>query len=334
MRRPVWLPLLFFVVLCLLTPNRCMGFRHLIEGEPVPALSLRDLEGKSHSLADNKGKVLLIIYWRPGQDRSLDALKDLKVISEQFKDKPFSILAITKDTDNLSALKEVKKSLELPFPLLLDSKEDVYSRFGVFVFPCTALIDKKGIYRFHYGGFREDFRETIAKQLKVLLGIMPEEALKSQAEEQPPHLTEEQKRAENHLNLAKTLEKRGMDDSALEEFKKAAELDPANSEAHILLGFALLDQKEIDQAVNHLSRGMELNPKSADAKIGLGRAYRMKGETDKALRILQAELDLCPDSAAIHLELGEVYESLGRTDQAMKHYKAAAEYALKKGESY
>lgn len=325
---------MFVAALFLIAPCQCWGFRHLKEGEPPPGFTLNDLEDRSHSVADYRGRVLLIIYWRLGQDRSLDALKALKVIGEQFKNQPLSILSVTKDANNISSLKETKKSLDLSFPILLDSKEEVYSQFGVFVFPSTALIDKKGIYRYHYGGFRDDFRDVISKQVNVQLGFTPGEAMQVKGDEQSLLLTDEQKKAQNHLNLGKTLKKRGMDEKSLEEFTKAVELDDANPDAQVYLGFALLDIKEVDQALGHFNRAMELDPKSTDAKIGLGRAYRMKGETDKALQVLQAELGLYPDAAIIHLELGEVYESMGKHEGALKHYKAAAESALKEQKKF
>lgn len=330
MKRRSFVAACLFLAIFLVGSPLCLGFRNLKEGEISPDFKLKDLNGKTHSLSQSKGKVIVILYWRVGQERSLKALKELKVIFEKLSDQPFEILAITKDTNKLSEIKDLKKSLKIPFPVLLDSEAEVYSEFGVFVFPSTALIDRNRAYRFHYGGFREDYQNEIFGQTRILLGLITEKELQAEKEKEPARLKEEQKRAINYVNLGKTLRKRGMDEKAMQEFKKAVKLDPSNPEGHIFLGFSLLDQKKIDQALQHFQRGVELDPRSTDAKIGLGRAYRMKGEMNKALGILQAGLDLCPDSAIIHLELGIVYESLGRTDEALEHYKASAKYSLKK----
>jgi len=214
-------------------------------------------------------------------------------------------------------------------PKILINFAEVYAEFGVFVFPSTALIDKKGVYRFHHGGFRENYYEEIFGQSRILLGLITKEGLNAENGKNFSSLTDDQKRAINHIKLGKTLRKRGMNEKALQNLKEAVELDEANPEGHILLGLLLLDQHETDQALQHLKRGIELDPKSIDAKIGLGRAYRMKGQMDKALGTLQNGLSLCPDSAIIHLELGKIYESLGKTNEALKHYKASAECFLK-----
>lgn len=322
----------FLLVVFLVSSLPCLGFRHLKEGESPPGFKLKDLEGKTHSLSQLKGKVTIVLYGRVGQERSLGAVKELKIIYENLSDQPLQILIITKDTDKneLTKIKGLKKSLGIPFPILLDSEEKVYAEFGVFVFPSTALIDKNGVYRSHYGGFPEDYYDVILGRTRVLLGIITEEELKAERERKIPTMTESQKRALNRINLGKTLLDRGMEEKAMQEFRKAVELDPDNPEGQILLGLSLVNQKEIEQALKHLEKGIELDPRSIDAKIGLGRAYRMKGQTDKALEILQTGLALIPNSAIIHLELGEIYEFLGKTDDALKHYKASAKCSLKK----
>ena len=329
MKRSIVVIIYLLIAIFVIGSSQCWGFRNLKEGEPSPNFTLKDLNGKTYSLSKSKGKVTIILYWRLNQDRSLKALKELKVIFEKLSDQPLQILAITKDTDKLSDIKSLKKSLEIPYPILLDRDAEVYAEFGVFVFPSTALIDKKGVYRFHHGGFRENYYEEIFGQARILLGLITKEGLKAENGKKFSSLTEDQKRAINRIKLGKTLKKRGMDEKALQNLKEAVELDEANPEGHILLGLLLLDQQDTDQALQHLKKGIELDPRSIEAKIGLGRAYRMKGQTDKALGTLQNGLSLCPDSAIIHLELGKIYESLGKTNEALKHYKASAECSLK-----
>jgi peroxiredoxin len=169
------------VIICLLSAifmtgsSQCWGFRNLKEGEPAPDFKLKDLDGKTYSLSKAKGKVTVILYWRPGQERSLNALKALKGISEELSDQPLQILAITKDADKLSKIKSLKESLQIPYPILLDREAEVYAKFGVFVFPATALIDKKGIYRFHHGGFRDNYYEEISGLVRILLGLITKE---------------------------------------------------------------------------------------------------------------------------------------------------------------
>jgi len=331
MRKSSLMAVCLVLAIYLVVLPQCFGFMHLKEGEKSPDFSLKDLKGKTHSLYRLKGKVVLVLYWRVEQERSLKALIGLKNIAEKLSDYDVQILAVTKDTDKLSDIKSLKKSAGIPFPILLDSEEKVYSEFGVFVFPSTALFGRKGVYRYHYGGFREDYHDEILGRARVALGLITEKELAAEKDKKSNGPTEGQKKAINHIDFGKKLREKGMSEKAMQEFEKAVELDPDNPEGHISLGFSLLDKNEIDQALVQLKLGSEHDSRSTEARVGLGRAYRLKGQTDKALEILETGLNLCPDSAPIHFELGAVYEALGKTDKALKHYKASTECYLKKG---
>jgi tetratricopeptide (TPR) repeat protein len=323
------LNILLIQVILLICSLNSWGFRNLKEGDTVNDFSLKDISGNTHSISQLKGKTILILYWRVGQERSNEALKELKVLQGNIPDQSFVIMAITKDIDKITEIKEIKKSLDIPFNILLDNDAGVYSDFGVFVFPSTALIDRNGVFRFYYGGFRSDYKEELYGQVRLLLGLITPEGLKAEREIKTQDLTENQKRAINHINLAKTLRSRGMDQKAFEESQKALDFDPNNVDGHILLGLSFLDKNETDKALHNFQKALELNPRSTEAKIGLGTAYRLKGQTDKALEILKNGINLCPDSAVIHFELGKIYESLGKTDEALKQYKTSAECSLK-----
>ncbi len=99
-----------FIAIYLVFLPQCFGFRHLKEGESTPDFKLKDLKDKTHSISQLKGKVVLVLYWRVGQERSLNALKELKIIAEKLSDQPLQILSVTKDTDKLSEIKSLKKS--------------------------------------------------------------------------------------------------------------------------------------------------------------------------------------------------------------------------------
>jgi len=62
-----------------------------------------------------------------------------------------------------------------------------------------------------------------------------------------------------------------------EDFLRLAELDPSNSEAHLMLGLAYIKRDEYDRAVESLARAIELNPRLASAYGHRAEAYRLKG---------------------------------------------------------
>ncbi len=313
----------------LLFTTSCWGFRNLEVGRAVPDFALQGLDGKSYSLSQSKGSLVVILYWRIGQERSHSALEALKSLAKEFSDQPIRIFAITKDLQEKSKLESVRKTLDIPFPILIDRKEEVYSSFGIFVFPATAIIDKKGTALFLYSGLRDEYRTELSQQIRLALGLITAQELEKEKQKKGAQLSKEQRKALDHVNLGKKLRDRLLDEKALQEFKKAVELDPGNAEGHELLGLSLLEKEKTDEAIASFKKALQLNPRSTDAQVGLGSAYRLQGKNDEALEILKKGVFLCPSSAIFHLELGRTYESMGKTAEALQHYKKAAECSLK-----
>ncbi len=71
--------------------------------------------------------------------------------------------------------------------------------------------------------------------------------------------------------------------NALNNFKKAIDLDPEYALAYNGLGGAYLLVGHLDGAVFCLEKALELNPALGYALYNLGHAYLLKGEIDKAL---------------------------------------------------
>ena len=70
-------------------------------------------------------------------------MPSLEKLSQHFKDKPFSILAIDVGEEKETVLRFVEDR-NLSFTFLLDQDTDVSSRYGVRSHPMKFLIDKGG----------------------------------------------------------------------------------------------------------------------------------------------------------------------------------------------
>ena len=70
-------------------------------------------------------------------------------------------------------------------------------------------------------------------------------------------------------------------DEAVACYRRALELKPDFTEAHINLGNALKDQGKLDEAVACYRRAMELKPDYAGAHYNLGSASRSRGSSTK-----------------------------------------------------
>jgi tetratricopeptide (TPR) repeat protein len=92
--------------------------------------------------------------------------------------------------------------------------------------------------------------------------------------------------------------------TALESFKKAAELREDYPEAHNNYGALLNESKDYEGAIPHLELATKYAPDYADAWLNLGNAYRGRGELEKALAAYNKVLALDPKRTEPLFNLG------------------------------
>ena len=88
--------------------------------------------------------------------------------------------------------------------------------------------------------------------------------------------------ANEHYKIGNIYLDFGMNDEAIEEYKKAIKLFPRLPDVHTKLGIALRNKGLIEDAIVHFTKAKEINPKYGPAWVQLGLSYYMKGLTGLA----------------------------------------------------
>ena len=117
-----------------------------------------------------------------------------------------------------------------------------------------------------------------------------------------------------HLLNARMLLRREYVPSALEETRKALELDPALPLAHRLLGEIALAGDHVEEATAEFEKERQRNPLDGTTYDRLGDAYSRAGNYTTAQQMLDRALLLEPTSTAPYILLGKVL--LRRQDAA------------------
>jgi len=118
---------------------------------------------------------------------------------------------------------------------------------------------------------------------------------------------------EIHNDLGFVLEREGLTEEAVEEYRQAIKLDPGMASAHYNLGSSLARSGQYAEAEGHLRRALKLSP-NARTYTGLGIVLWQQGRADEAIANLRAAIEADPDNAIAREKLAEVLQSLGRTD--------------------
>jgi protein O-mannosyl-transferase len=110
-----------------------------------------------------------------------------------------------------------------------------------------------------------------------------------------------------YMNLSVALFNKGRVDEALEALKRAASLEPNNSNVRNNLGALYLSKNNYEEAVRELNAALKTNPTNAEAHNNLGTAYLRKGRPDLAYPQYSEALRLKPDytEARANLKLAE-----------------------------
>ncbi len=141
---------------------------HKVEGRPVaPDFQLADIDGKSHTLADYRGKVVVLNFWAtwcppcrfemPSMERgqNLTAADDVVFLGVNVGEDADTIFTFTAD-------------YPVTFPLLMDKDSQVIQQYPVVGLPTTYVIDPQGHMVYQAIGTRDWDHEAILNQLKSL----------------------------------------------------------------------------------------------------------------------------------------------------------------------
>jgi len=109
------------------------------------------------------------------------------------------------------------------------------------------------------------------------------------------------------------------------EFKRAIELNPNYSPAHVWYAHYLVAMGRFDESISEAKRSLELDPFSPTTMDFAAWAFFLGRRYDLVLEQSRKSLELAPEFPWAHYELGQVYERTGRGSEAVQEFMKAEE---------
>ncbi len=135
--------------------------------QPAPAFSLIDLDNKVHTLADFKGKPLIVNFWASWCRPCREELPALNRAWAKVKDKGVQMLAINIGEDPNAVFNFIRE-YPIDFRVLLDPESDELANWQMRGLPTTFILNSKAEVVYQAIGEREwDNDELLTKILAL-----------------------------------------------------------------------------------------------------------------------------------------------------------------------
>jgi tetratricopeptide (TPR) repeat protein len=239
-------------------------------GTPVPSTELVAVSGERIKVIDPKARVSVLVFVRPGQERSVDALKAMARCEMLLAGKPVRFLGLLPaDTPAAEAL-ALAAATGVKMPLAIDANDTLYQTLLVRLHPVIFLVDAKA----KVAGFEQyrqiDYCDVIMARIRFLLGEIDQAALDAILE--PPRNTMPGESTADVSNRDVNLGRRQLGikqyDKAVASANKALAMAPSAG-AYALLGDVAVARGDCAGARKHFQSALQLDPKEKHALEGL-----------------------------------------------------------------
>jgi peroxiredoxin len=118
---------------------------------PAPAFSIKDLNGQQLTLADFRGKVILLDFWATWCAPCREEIPRFVGWQNQYRNQALQVVGISMD-DDVAAVRQFYRQFQMNYPVAMGNTQVADAYGGILGLPVTFLIGRDGwIYAKHVG---------------------------------------------------------------------------------------------------------------------------------------------------------------------------------------
>jgi hypothetical protein len=212
-----------------------------LEGETLAPVELPTLAGGKEPLT-SKTAVNVILFWRPGQEHSLDTLKQMAACEKLFAGMPIHMVAVVSGDFSRPEIQAAVDASALHVPVLLDMGDELYGKLEVRQHPLVLVADAKGKIALAQAYVRLRYCDIVHAHVRFLLKEIDAAQLHLALNPERASFPSDDRRhiARRFVNMGKMEAESGQCDTAVVSFRKALEISPGDKDA--LAGIAACDK--------------------------------------------------------------------------------------------
>ncbi len=321
----LWRPVMLVLAACLASPVAGQeALRRVHVGDPMPEFALSDVNGTTVRYDGKDARPLGIVVLQAGQSQRERLVTDIEALVQKLRleGAVFDCLGVMAGPGTSEYLRSRDREARTAFPILMDPNFVLWGKLGVIAAPTAIVVGSDHKVQWVKAGYGFDFLPGFHAQLNKALGL----AGSADASAHVDTLTNSSARArrDRHIQLARTLAKKGRLEAAIAELEKVRELDPNAVDVALELGEVLCQAGKNEAAMKMAAQvKAESNADKARAMLISGWAKRQMGDLEAAGATLTQALALDPESPRILYESGRVYQARGDSEKALTCYRKA-----------
>ncbi len=140
-------------------------------GKPIPPYSAATLDGATRSIADQKGKVVLLNVWATWCAPCREEIPYLQSLYDRHAPNGLEVIGVSVDArGSESTIREFSKDFRMTYPIWLDPDEKVQTLYMALGVPASYLIDRDGVLRWKHLGTVRPTDTSFTRALDEALG--------------------------------------------------------------------------------------------------------------------------------------------------------------------
>jgi tetratricopeptide (TPR) repeat protein len=233
-------------------------------GKVVPNVELKTIAGGKAALLSAKAKANVFVFFRPGQERSLDALKQMAACEKELAGKSVYWAAVVSGSELPADVQAAVKEAGIKMPVLVDEGDVLYDRLGIRLHPMVGIVDGKFVLAAIEPYRQIEYCDIIKTRIKMLLGEATAADLAKIENPEKSALpgADPMKNALRDVNMARRLYEIGQYNDAVKFANKALEIAPV-AHAFTVMGQAYAKLGKCADAAKAFDQAIRLDPKES-----------------------------------------------------------------------
>ena len=183
----------------------------------VPAVSMRDLDGRALSSADWRGKVVIVNFWATWCPPCRAEIPDLVALQNKYRDR-LLIIGVSQDEGSVESVKQFVAAHQMNYPVVMMTPEIDQAFPGIRALPTSFILDRESrVVQRHVGLLNQVVTE---QEARALAGLPVNASIEEIDRGQPARLE----------NAAQATEIPGVDLASLSPEKRTAALQKLNTD--------------------------------------------------------------------------------------------------------